>query len=446
MIPNSSPLHRNPRTETEKQISNVWSKYLGVSGISIDANFFELGGDSLVTQQVCDALKKEFDIKVTATQVFQYPTIALLSEHIAPTENNAPLYEAPTPRKTQNPSKAIAIIGMAGRFPGANSVEALWDVLKEGKETITFFTPEELDPSIPDSLKNDPQYVKARGILPAAKTFDASFFRINQKLAEIMDPQIRLFLEIAWEVLEDTGYLPEHYKGSIGVYAGNGPNSYYKDNVLPNKGVMNQIGGIQARSVNEDFLATRTAYHLNLTGPAVSVQSGCSTSLLAVSQAVEALRNGHCDVALAGGSSVTAPIHSGHLYQEGAILSADGHCRTFDAEAKGTVFSDGAGIVLLKPLELAEQDGDTIHGIIKGIGMNNDGGHKGSFSAPSSQGQAGAIYRALADANVSPSQISYVEAHGTATPLGDPIEVEGLKLAFGNQNKAWLLRFRLFKK
>ncbi len=435
METDASSLYRNPRTDLEIKIAQIWKKYLGITTIGIDANFFEMGGDSLVTQQVCDALKKEFDITVTATQVFQYPTIALLSEHIAPTKNSAPLYEAPTARKTQNTSKAIAIIGMAGRFPGANSVDALWEVLKEGKETITFFKPEELDPSIPDSLKNDPQYVKARGILPDAKTFDASFFKINQKLAEIMDPQIRLFLEIAWEVLEDTGYLPEHYKGNIGVYAGNGPNSYYKDNVLPNKQVMKQVGSIQARSANEDFLATRTAYHLNLTGPAVTVLSGCSTSLLAVSQAVEALRNGHCDVALAGGSSVTAPIHSGHLYQEGAILSADGHCRSFDAEAKGTVFSDGAGIVLLKPLELAEQDGDTIHGIIKGIGMNNDGGNKGSFSAPSSQGQAGAIYKALADANVNPSQISYVEAHGTATPLGDPIEVEGLKLAFGNQNK-----------
>ena len=319
MKPNSAPLHRNPRTEIEKQISNVWSKYLGIADISIDANFFELGGDSLLTQQVCDVLNKQYELQVTATQLFQYPTIALLSEHLFPTKEETTSFQFPLTKKKKRTTEAIAIIGMAGKFPGAANLKEFWELLKEGKETISFFKAEELDPSIPSSLKNNPNYVKARGIVASAKTFDASFFKINQKLAEIMDPQIRLFLEITWEVLESTGYLPEHFNGSIGVYAGNGPNSYYKDNVLANKTLMEQVGSGQARYVNEDFIATRTAYHLNLTGPAVTVQSACSTSLLAVSQAVEALRNGHCDVALAGGSSVTAPIHSGHLYQEGAI-------------------------------------------------------------------------------------------------------------------------------
>jgi acyl transferase domain-containing protein len=242
-------------------------------------------------------------------------------------------------------------------------------------------------------------------------------------------------MEIAWESLEQAGYLPNHYNGSIGVYAGTGTNTYYKKNILPNNEILDQVGYLNAETVNEkDYIATRTAYHLNLKGPAVSVHSACSTSLLAIAQAVEAIRSGQCDIALAGGSSITAPIFSGHLYQEGSMLSPDGHCRSFDADGKGTVFSDGAGVVLLKSLDDAQKDGDRIYGIIKGIGITNDGGNKGSFTAPSIEGQAKAIVNALQDAQVLPESISYVETHGTATPLGDPIEIEGLKMAFGNQS------------
>ncbi|KAG1657627.1 Phthiocerol synthesis polyketide synthase type I PpsE [Nymphon striatum] len=255
-------------------------------------------------------------------------------------------------------------------------------------------------------------------IVPSAKTFDAGFFGLNPKLAEAMDPQQRLFLEIAWEALEQTGHLPKHYKGSIGVYAGTGTNTYYKNNVLPNEELIGQVGHLQANTVNEkDYISSRTAYHLNLKGPAVSVQSACSTSLLAIAEAVEAIRNGQCDIALAGGSSITAPMYTGHLYQEGSILSEDGHCRTFDAKATGTVFSDGAGVVLLKSLKAAKEDGDHIYGLVKGVGINNDGGDKGSFTAPSVEGQANSITRALHDAQISPSTISYIEAHGTANSI-----------------------------
>ncbi len=230
--------------------------------------------------------------------------------------------------------------------------------------------------------------------------------------------------------------LGKHYNGSIGVYAGTGANTYYKKNILPNNEILDQVGYLQAETVNEkDYISTRTAYHLNLKGPAVSVHSACSTSLLAIAEAVEAIRNGQCNIALAGGSSITAPIFSGHLYQEGSMLSSDGHCRSFDASAKGTVFSDGAGVVLLKSLDAAQKDGDKIYGILKGIGVTNDGGNKGSFTAPSTEGQAVAIMKAIHDAQVSPDSISYVETHGTATPLGDPIEIEGLKMAFGEQSK-----------
>ncbi|RZK48823.1 MAG: polyketide synthase, partial [Hymenobacter sp.] len=272
------------------------------------------------------------------------------------------------------------------------------------------------------------------GIIDQADAFDAQFFGLTPRLAELMDPQQRVFLEIAWEALEQTGYLSQTYAGRVGVFAGCGNNTYYLNNVLPNPERVAQVGEFQVMTVNEkDYLASRTAYQLNLTGPAVSVYSACSTSLLAIAQAVQSLRSGQCEVALAGGVSITAPLRSGHLYQEGAMLSGDGHCRPFDAQAQGTVFSDGAGVVLLKPLAAAQRDGDTIHAIIKGVGVNNDGAGKGSFTAPSAEGQAGAIRQALADSAVDPATISYVEAHGTATPLGDPIELEGLAMAFGEQ-------------
>ena len=432
--PDSAPLLQKPRTKLEKEIATIWSEQLGIPVIGINDNFFEMGGTSLITQKVATLIRQRLNLAVPVTKIYQYPTIAEISEYIDTESKTESTIDYSNPKKKRT-SEAIAIIGMAGRFPGAQSIPELWDVLKEGKETTSFFKPEEVDNTISASLRNDPQYVAARGIVPSAKTFDASFFGLNLKLAEAMDPQQRLFLEIAWEALEQSGHLPKHYKGSIGVYAGTGTNTYYKNNVLPNEKLLEQVGHLQANTVNEkDYISSRTAYHLNLKGPAVSVHSACSTSLLAIAEATEAIRNGQCDVALAGGSSITAPMYSGHLYQEGSMLSADGHCRSFDAKGKGTVFSDGAGVVLLKSLEAAQNDGDIIYGVIKGVGINNDGGNKGSFTAPSAEGQADAIARALQDAQISPATISYIEAHGTATPLGDPIEMEGLQMAFGKQS------------
>ncbi|MEL0650000.1 amino acid adenylation domain-containing protein [Algibacter sp. TI.3.09] len=431
--PDSAPLFKKPRTKLEKDIALIWSEQLQVPSIGIDDNFFEMGGTSLLTQKVATLMRKRFKLKIPVTKIYQHPTIKEIATYIENDDKTAPSIDYSKVKKNKA-SSDVAIIGMAGRFPGAESIDELWDVLKNGKETTSFFTPEELDKSISESLRNDPLYVGARGIVPSVKEFDAKFFGLNKKLAEAMDPQQRLFLEIAWEALEQSGHLPKHYKGSIGVYAGTGTNTYYKNNVLPNKELLKQVGVLQANTVNEkDYISSRTAYHLNLKGPAVSVHSACSTSLLAIAEAADAIRNGRCDVALAGGSSITAPIHSGHLYQEGSMLSPDGHCRSFDENGKGTVFSDGAGVVLLKSLEDAKADGDIIYGVIKGVGLNNDGGNKGSFTAPSTEGQAGAISNALLDAGVQPSEISYIEAHGTATPIGDPIEIEGLKMAFGKQ-------------
>ncbi|WP_400080183.1 amino acid adenylation domain-containing protein [Winogradskyella sp. R77965] len=429
-----APPLRKAKTATEKEIAKIWSNALGIPQIGIDDNFFEMGGNSLLTKKVAVEIAKQLKSELPVTKIYQHPTISGLAKFLEPDKDKSTLTSSKRKNKRQTNSD-IAIIGMAGRFPGANSIKELWEVLRDGKETISFFTPEELDKSLPEALRNNPLYVGARGIIPSAKTFDAKFFGLNPKLASAMDPQQRLFLEISWEALEQSGYLPKHYDGKIGVYAGVYYNTYYLNNVFPNKELMSQIGPVQANTINDkDYIATRTAYHLNLKGPAVSVHSACSTSLLAIAQAVESIRNGHCDVALAGGSSVTSPMYSGHLYQEGSMLSANGQCRTFDANATGTMFCDGAGVVLLKSLEDAKRDGDIIHGVIKGIGLNNDGGEKGSFTSPSIEGQAGAISSALLDADVKPSDISYIEAHGTATPLGDPIEIEGLRLAFGEQD------------
>jgi amino acid adenylation domain-containing protein len=420
-----------PITASEKKIAKVWASLLQLDKVGLDDNFFELGGTSILSIKCITGLKQQFQRDVSVTKIYQYPTVRELSGFMDGEQFN--LSQASHSGKINRQNREdIAVIGMAGRFPGADTIPELWELLKQGKETTRFFSDAELDSSIPEAVKSAPNYVKARGTIRNADQFDASFFGLSPRLTEVMDPQQRIFLEIAWEVLEQSGYLPHSHQDSIGVFAGSGNNTYYLNNVHGNQRVINQIGSFQVMSANEkDYLASRTAYQLNLKGPAVSVYSACSTSLLAITLAVESIRNGQCGLALAGGSSVTAPINSGHLYEEGAMLSLDGHCRSFDADASGTVFSDGAGVVLLKNLEAARQDGDVIYAVIKGVGVNNDGAGKGSFTAPNAEGQAGAIASALADACIDPTSIQYVEAHGTATPLGDPIEIEGLTMAFG---------------
>lgn len=428
--PDLSVVYKKPQSELEQAIAGIWMDLLQVDKVGVDDNFFDLGGNSLLAQKTVVLLKNGVNHHLPITKLYQYPTIRGIVDYLQ--QKGGSTREFARKVRTKTDSDDVAIIGMAGRFPGANSIEALWEILKNGQETIRAFSPEELDSSIPERVRNDPAYVRARGIIDNADQFDPLFFGLNPKLAELMDPQQRIFLEIAWEALEQTGYLPQRYAGTIGVYAGCGNNTYYQHNVLSNSHLIDQVGSFQVMTVNEkDYIASRTAYQLNLKGPAVSVYSACSTSLLAIAQAVESIRTGQCDVALAGGASVTSPVFSGHLYQEGAMLSRDGHCRSFDAQAQGTVFSDGAGVVVLKNLEAARRDGDTIYAVIKGVGLNNDGGGKGSFTAPNAEGQAGAIRRALDDAQVAPATISYVETHGTATPLGDPIEIEGLTMAFG---------------
>ena len=444
--PDLSVPYRSPSTLVEKNIANTWLELLLLDKIGADDNFFQLGGNSLLALKTVASLKHRFNYEIPITKLYQYPTVTGIANFI---NGESKISSQPSnhKKKERSDNGDIAIIGMACRFPGADTIDEFWELLSEGREAISFFSDDELDPSIPPAVRNDPAYVKARGIINKADEFDAAFFGFNPRIAELMDPQQRIFLEIAWEVLESTGHLPQKYSGSTGVFAGCGYNTYFTNNVLAHSDLVENNGQFNVRLLNEkDYIATRTAYQLNLNGPAVAVYSACSTSLLAIAQAVSSIRNGQCAIAIAGAASITSPLKSGHLYEEGSIMSSDGHCRPFDAAATGTVFSDGAGVVLLKDLENAKRDGDVVYAVIKGIGINNDGADKGSFSGPSAQGQAGAIAMAISDAGIEPSEIGYIEAHGTATPIGDPIEIEGLNLAFGAQEKKQFLRCRFRKK
>lgn len=334
---------------------------------------------------------------------------------------------------TRPNSESVAIVGMSGRFPGAETVEAFWSNLVAGVESISTFTDDELAASGLDvsALRKNPASVPARGILENPEWFDAAFFGMTAKQAEVTDPQQRLFLEAAWEALENSGYDPSRVDGPIGVYAGSGDSTYYLNNLRSRPDVTDLVGERVVSLGNEkDYLATWVAYKLNLRGPAISINTACSTSLVAVCQGCQSLLNYQCDLALAGGLWITFPQRRCVFFQEGGIFSSDGHCRPFDARAQGTVSSEGGGVVVLKRLSEALADGDHIYAVIKGFGLNNDGSDKVGFTAPSVEGQAEAVATAIAEAEFDPATISYVECHGTATPIGDPIEIAGLTRAF----------------
>lgn len=326
----------------------------------------------------------------------------------------------------------IAVIGMSCRVPGANDSDAFWENLVAGIESIHRFSDDELIAAgVEPALVKHPGYVPAQGILDDIECFDAAFFGISPGEAELLDPQQRLFLEEAWKALEIAGYDPDRFQGSIAVFAGAGSSTYLYQNILPSIDASEPVMGFQATIGNDkDFLATRISYKLNLRGPSLTVQTACSTSLVAVHLACQSLLQGECDMAMAGGVAIRLPHQAGYLYQEGMILSPDGHCRAFDAQAQGTVGGSGVGIVILKRLADALADGDSIHAIIKGSAINNDGSLKVGYTAPSVSGQAEVIAEAQVVAGVSAESISYIEAHGTATVLGDPIEVRALTQAF----------------
>jgi acyl transferase domain-containing protein len=338
----------------------------------------------------------------------------------------------------------IAVIGMAGRFPGANDIDTFWENLKNGEESATFFSDDEsIEAGIePDTVKN-PRYVKAKGYLEEIQYFDSEFFNYTPKDAAIMDPQVRVFHECAWQALENSGYDPQSYPGLIGLYAGYSPNILWKvAHLLQNR---SEINLFELENLNSNFFTTLICYKLDLKGPGVSVNTACSTSLVAIHLACRALLIGEADIVLAGGVYVTLPPKDGYLYQEGMVMSSDGHGRPFDAKADGTFPGNGVGIVVSKRLVKAVKDRDHIYAVIKGTAINNDGSRKTGYTAPSVAAQSEVIRAAMHMAGVEAESISYIETHGTATSLGDPIEIAALKMAFAGTNKKKFCRLGFIK-
>jgi len=438
-----------PVSEIEVQIAQVWQDILEVAEVGVNDNFFELGGHSLLLVRAHNRLVEILGFRLTLVDLFKYPTIHAVVQLLT----NEGLKEAASQRGREraqarsrhrtSPDSIIAVIGMACRFPGADTLDEFWRNLATGTESVTFFDDPEIARSgIDPAVARHPDYVKASPILSDIEGFDADLFGYSARDAMLMDPQHRLMLECAWEALETAGYDPFTYAGEIGVYAGASMNTYLLNNVHPNRDTLDtndslnvttldSMGGFQLMVANDkDYLPTRLSYKLNLRGPSINVQAACSTGLVAIHLACQSLLSGEADMFLAGGSSVQVPHRAGHLFQNGMIVSPDGHCRAFDAEARGTIFGSGVGVVLLKRLADAIRDGDHVFAVVKGSAVNNDGGMKVGYMAPSGDGQASVVTEAMAMADISPDTIGFVEAHGTGTEIGDPIEVNALTQAF----------------
>jgi 3-oxoacyl-(acyl-carrier-protein) synthase/acyl carrier protein len=426
-----------PADDMEQLIAGVWQEVLKIDQIGIHDNFFDLGGNSLKIIQVNNKLNEALHIKIPVVTFFQYPTISGLKNFL---QNEGWVENKNENTEIQPVSNVdgFAVIGMAGRFPGASNINEYWENIKNGIESISFFNNEELAAQgVPAAMLENPAYVKAKGISSDKDRFDAAFFHYTPQEARIMDPQMRIFHECVWEACEDAGYNPEVYDKPIGLYAGAAYNSGWEAKVklFAGEDSMSTLEAFQL--VNSHFIPTRVSYKLNLKGPAMFVQSGCSTSLNAIHTALNALAAGDCAMALAGGVSLSHDKKAGYLYQEGMILSPDGHCRAFDANAGGTVGGEGAAVVLLKPFAQAAADGDHIYAVVKASAANNDGARKVGFSAPSVEGQGESIAIAFAKAGFPPESITYIETHGTGTTLGDPIELAALKMAFKTSRKGF---------
>ncbi|MEO1005228.1 MAG: beta-ketoacyl synthase N-terminal-like domain-containing protein, partial [Cyanobacteria bacterium J06638_38] len=439
-----------PETVIEQNLVSIWRSVLNLKTVGVKDNFFELGGNSLLLMQVLSELTPSYH-SLSAVTLFQYPTIKTLANYLNSHQESGAKQQGQRRGKLRRQAignKDVAIIGMSCRFPGANNLKEFWHNLSNGVESISWFEDQEiLDTGVDRELLNNPNYVKASPILEDIEAFDADFWGYSPKEARLLDPQQRLFMECAWESLEDAGYDPMTYSGEISLYGGAATNTYLLNNIYPHRHTIDRqddlrvinlssMGGFQVTTANDkDYLTTRTSYKLNLQGSSVNVQTACSTSLVTVHLACQSLLNSECDLALAGGVSVHSPQKMGYLYQEGMILSPDGHCRAFDAAAAGTIFGSGAGIVVLKLLDRAIEDGDRIYGVIKGSATNNDGGSKVGYLAPNVDGQTRVVAEALAFADISPQSVGYVEAHGTGTKLGDPIEITALSQAYQDDTR-----------
>ncbi|MFI9640480.1 amino acid adenylation domain-containing protein [Micromonospora sp. NPDC051925] len=423
-----------PRSELERRIAAIWREELGLDDVGVRDNFFDLGGVSAQLITVRRRLTTELGLRVGAADLVEYPTIRALAQRLG-ADGSAVADAAPVavPR-AGDPDDRVAIVGMAGRFPAAPDLETFWRNLCDGVDAIVECTAEDVRSQDP-ALLTDPDFVRMAGPIADPEYFDAAYFGINAKEAALMDPQHRIFLECAVDAFEDAGEVPAGSR--TGVYASSSISTYLVNNLVPH------FGYTEGRPLTEadtqqfmvklgndrNYLPTRVSYRLDLGGPSISVQSACSSSLVAVHLARRALLAGECDLALAGGVSVVVPQSAGYLYEDGLIRSRDGRSRVFDADASGTIFSNGCGVVLLKRLSAAIADGNRVYAVVAGSAVNNDGVDKLGFTAPSAARQAEVVAAALADAGVRASELGYIEAHGTGTPLGDPIEVAGLDQA-----------------
>jgi amino acid adenylation domain-containing protein len=422
-----------PNTYIERKIMDIWKEVLNLDSVSVNDNFFDIGGNSYSLMLVNNRINTLLNKTVPLMQLFENPTIASLIKSFNLNSDSQLLEKENVGVVTHN--RDVAVIGMSGRFPGAPDIETLWDNLLKGKESITAFSKEELKASgISEDELNDPNYVNAKGFLDDVEYFDAKFFNYSVKEANSMDPQIRLLHMCVWNALEDAGYNSLDYNGKIGLFAGSSSNVIWMTKFLGKQN--DSLGAFEALTMNDkDFITTKVSYKLNLKGPSINVQTACSTSLVAIHQAVKYLQNGEADIAVAGGVSVSYPRKEGYLWHQGMIYSKDGHCRPFSMGSSGTVPGNGCGAVVLKLLDRAVADNDHIYAVIKGSAINNDGLDKIGYTAPSIAGQRNVIEKALSESGVKPSDIDFIETHGTGTELGDPIEIEALNQALGMSDK-----------
>ncbi|MGW7505497.1 amino acid adenylation domain-containing protein [Streptomyces albidoflavus] len=414
----------------EELVAETWATVLGLADVDPDRGIFELGASSMTALTAHDLISTALEREFPLSAMIRYPTVrqlaAFLRDGAAPAD--APRAEAP---RGPADGEAVAIVGMACRLPGAPGLEAYRRNLREGVESVTHFTDEELRAAgVPEEELLDPRYVRARGVTEDVDLFDSGFFGYSPGEADAMDPQHRLLLECAWEAFEDAGIVPGEKAGKVAVFAGSGYGGYPQEPTEDMSAFYRNMIGTK-----DDYLATRLSHKLDLRGPALTVQTACSTGLVAAHLARESLLRGESDAALVGASSLTFPLVQGFVHQEGLVLSPDGRCRAFDEKGAGTVLGSGVATVLLKRLSDALADGDRVYAVLRGSAVNNDGAAKAGFTAPSVPGQAAVIAEAQAAAGVGPADIGYVEAHGTATALGDPIEVQALQQVFGQQER-----------
>lgn len=457
----SSPISRKQTREgLQQMLMDAWKDTLKREHVGVQDHFFDIGGNSLGLILINNRLNAYLGEHIPLVKLFEHSSIASLVDHLMSeqrmnsigldkAEEDLILTQSRTEEKPLNiqadpdainrnsaaSSTDIAVIGMAGHFPGSRNIEEFWQQLMAGEQGIVRLTEEELRAAgVRPEDYNHPEYVRAKGVLQDTEFFDSEFFEYPYQESGMMDPQIRMLHQCSWEALEHAGCDPYRYSGSIGLFAGSGSSLPWMVQFLGRSGDLLQA--FEAMTLNEkDYITTRISHKLNLRGPSMAVQTACSTSLVAIHQAAESLIRGECDVALAGGVSISYPLREGYHWHEGMIYSKDGHCRPFDEQASGTVSGNGCGMVVLKPLREAQRDGDPIYAVIKGSAINNDGLHKIGYTAPSVTGQVKVIQTALERSGISPDEINYVEAHGTGTKLGDPMEIEALRQSWGTEKQ-----------